>query len=84
MVLDTIGTEIKVGDIVVYNLSGDLACGTVEVVKPSGLDKYDKPIIKIRYQAGAYALAHGHMSTVRNPKGIMVMFTPIKDTLDYD
>lgn len=61
--LDSRGNPITVGARVAYNLSGDVAYG--EVMRVS-------TVVRILALSGYYA-GRGHVSTVRNPRSVMVL-----------
>lgn len=77
-ITDALGAFIKVGQRVAYNLSGNLAIGTVtEVVskfRSTGYWSYFKGHIKIRYEEGLYNYNKEHISTVKNPNAVIVLY----------
>lgn len=62
--LDSQGREIKEGDRVAYNLSGDVVPGVVIGISPGH--------IKIRCESARY-VRRGHISRVKNSRGVMVL-----------
>ncbi len=76
MIYDSLGSPLTVDDIVVYNLSGDLAVGKitqiVEKDRKSHGFTYFAGFIKIQVlESSRYG--NTHISTVRNPKSIVVL-----------
>lgn len=81
-ITDALGHEIKEGDRVIYNLSGELALGVIKRAvitqtrniswQPYTLDTY---LIEIHYISSdnIYNAPKDHISKVRNPKSIVVI-----------
>ena len=73
--VDNRGTTITVGCRVAYNLSGEIGLGTVESATPAIKDGW-KYIRRATIKIGVeypQKLA-GHISVVKNPKNVMVIF----------
>jgi hypothetical protein len=74
---DMRGTQIKPGRPVAYNLSGTVAKGEVEEVQAFRLPNAWGSItasIKVRLEHDANGYRKGHLSTVRHPNNVLVLF----------
>lgn len=73
--VDNRGTTIEVGNRVAYNLSGTIGIGVVQSASPAVKDGWQyvkRANIKVLVEHPA-SLA-GHVSTVKDPKNVMVIF----------
>jgi hypothetical protein len=73
--VDNRGTTIKVGDKVAYNLSGEVAVGYVKSCTPAiknGWQYIKHASIKVEQLYPAQKTSH--LSSVRNPKNVLVLF----------
>lgn len=80
IITDALGHEIKEGDTVIYNLSGELALGIIKravITETRKVSWYPyfihKYLIEILYTNGSRDAPKNHISKVRNPKGIVVI-----------
>lgn len=70
---DNRGTELEVGQEVVYNLSGQVAKGKIVSVGDD-LSRYGhRSRIKIELLHKAAGMAPGHISTVTNPLNVLAL-----------
>ncbi len=80
-VMDSLGHEIQIGDRVIYNLSGELAVGVIKRAEITRTHKttyapyeYHDYIIEVALEGPfGYNARRGHISKVKNPKGIIVI-----------
>ena len=76
MINDSLGRTIQDGDTIIYNLSGELAKGTVISqairIQQSTWRDYTTYTIKVKHIAGGNRPNNG-ISTVTNPKSIIVI-----------
>lgn len=77
---DNRGTELRIGQRVAYNLSGELACGEITDLIEGTPGRYDGhyekwPMIKVKLAHRAAGFPAGHISKVRNPKNVLVLGT---------
>ena len=70
---DNRGTEIQTGQIVAYNISGQVALGRISEVTRSY--RYSSPgwTIRVELLHAAAGKHSGHYSTVRNPLNLLVL-----------
>lgn len=79
IMVDRRGTEIKVGEVVAYNLSGEVAIGEVVSVKDGERNKWGtyiyskRPIIKVKPDEPWTRLSSDGVSKVRNPYNLVVL-----------
>lgn len=71
--IDNRDTEIHEGDTVAFNISGQVAVG--EIVALTKASRYGRPITKIEVRLDHKAAGHpaGHISTVTNPRNVIVL-----------
>lgn len=75
--VDNRGEAIEVGNKVAYNWSGEIACGIVESATPAQKKVGEWGHVKralIKVKATHPTKIKDHVSLVRNPKNVMVIF----------
>ena len=76
---DNRGTELAVGQLVAYNLSGQIAkgrilsCGRERRERAGGGWTYNKDTIKVELLHRAAGMWPGHVSTVRSSVNVLVL-----------
>lgn len=72
MAKDSIGQQVEPGDMVAYNMSGELALGYIESIKPRRRNEYFiADNIKVRWVAGVGRFPKGHISKVTRGASVL-------------
>lgn len=71
--IDNRGTELQVGQEVVYNISGQVAKGRILGTDKRWRRSYHTPCVHVELLHSAAGAPAGHVSKVRNPTSVLVL-----------